>query len=126
MAIRHEHSAVGRALRRADRRGPRLRRGRARPLRLAAILHDVGKIAVPEAVLRKPEPLTDAERALVERHPDAGRRHGRADRRPRAELAPWVRHSHEHVDGSGYPAGLAGDEIPLEARILLSPTRSTR
>ena len=68
-------------------------------------------------MLRKPEPLTDAERRLVEHHPGAG-----ADMVARidglAELAPWVRHSHEHVDGSGYPDGLAGDAIPLEARIL--------
>src|SRR3954447_25558596 len=117
MAIRHEHSlAVARyAALIGERLG--LEEESLADLRLAAILHDVGKIAVPEAVLRKPEPLTAAERALVERHAAAGgemvaRIDGLGD------IAPWVRHSHEHVDGSGYPDGLAGAEIPLEARIL--------
>jgi diguanylate cyclase (GGDEF)-like protein len=117
MAIRHEHSAA--VARYAALIGARhgFDDAALSTLRLAAILHDIGKIAVPEAVLRKPEPLTDAERRLVEHHPGAG-----ADMVARidglAELAPWVRHSHEHVDGSGYPDGLAGDAIPLEARIL--------
>jgi diguanylate cyclase (GGDEF)-like protein/putative nucleotidyltransferase with HDIG domain len=118
MALRHEHSMS--VARYAALIGERL--GFAEheldALRLAAVLHDVGKIAVPEEVLRKPEPLTEAERRLVERHPAAG-----AEIVTRIEglepLAPWVRHSHEHVDGSGYPDGLAGEEIPLESRILL-------
>jgi diguanylate cyclase (GGDEF)-like protein/putative nucleotidyltransferase with HDIG domain len=118
MASSHEHSLS--VARYATLIGGRLGYDEAglAALRLAAILHDVGKIAVPEEVLRKPEPLTAAERALVERHPAAG-----AEIVQRidglAELAPWVRHSHEHVDGSGYPDGLAGQEIPLESRILL-------
>jgi diguanylate cyclase (GGDEF)-like protein/putative nucleotidyltransferase with HDIG domain len=118
MASRHEHSAS--VARVAALIGERLGYddGALGALRLAAILHDVGKIAVPEEILRKPEPLTAAERALVERHPVAG-----AEMVQRidglAEIAPWVRHSHEHVDGSGYPDGLVAEEIPLESRILL-------
>jgi HD-GYP domain-containing protein (c-di-GMP phosphodiesterase class II) len=69
-------------------------------------------------VLRKPEPLTAAERVLVERHPVAGADMvGRID--GLRDIAPWIRHSHEHVDGSGYPDGLVREEIPLESRILL-------
>src|SRR4051794_25111585 len=118
MASSHEHSlSVARI---AALIGGRLGldEGELQALRLAAILHDVGKIAVPEEILRKPEPLTAAERALVERHPVAG-----AEMVQRidglGEIAPWVRHSHEHVDGSGYPDGLVAEEIPLESRILL-------
>jgi diguanylate cyclase (GGDEF)-like protein len=87
-------------------------------LRLAAMLHDVGKIAVPEAILRKPARLTEDEMAIVRTHADAG-----AEIAARIEgmqaIAPWIRHSHEHVDGSGYPVGLRGEDIPLESRILL-------
>jgi diguanylate cyclase (GGDEF)-like protein len=118
MALRHEHSLAVARHAALIGEGLGFSEDALAALRLAAILHDVGKIAVPEAVLRKPEPLTAAERTLVERHPGAG-----ADMVARidglAEIAPWVRHSHEHVDGSGYPDGLAGADIPLEARILL-------
>jgi diguanylate cyclase (GGDEF)-like protein len=118
MALRHEHSmSVARyAALIGERHG--FAEDELDALRLAAVLHDVGKIAVPEEILRKPEPLTEAERRLVERHPAAG-----AEILARIDgldaLAPWVRHSHEHVDGSGYPDGLTGEEIPLESRILL-------
>jgi diguanylate cyclase (GGDEF)-like protein/putative nucleotidyltransferase with HDIG domain len=118
MATGHEHSLS--VARYATLIGERLEFSddELASLRLAAILHDIGKIAVPETVLRKPEPLTPAERTLVERHPTAG-----ADMVASidglAHIAPWVRHSHEHFDGSGYPDRLAADEIPLESRILL-------
>jgi diguanylate cyclase (GGDEF)-like protein/putative nucleotidyltransferase with HDIG domain len=87
-------------------------------LRMAAMLHDVGKVSVPDRVLQKPGPLTDAEFDLVKSHSEAG-----ADIVEQVDgLSPvvdWIRHSHEHVDGSGYPAGLAGDDIPAASRILL-------
>jgi diguanylate cyclase (GGDEF)-like protein len=87
-------------------------------LRLASILHDVGKVSVPDRILRKPGPLTPDEYEQVKSHPSAG-----AEIVSHIDgLAPavaWIRHSHEHVDGSGYPDGLEGDEIPLAARVLL-------
>ncbi len=87
-------------------------------IRLAATLHDVGKVAIPDRILRKPGRLTDDEYAQVKAHSSVG-----ADmvaRIPNMEpMVPWIRHSHEHVDGSGYPDGLAGDAIPLASRILL-------
>ncbi|MBI5103674.1 MAG: diguanylate cyclase [Solirubrobacterales bacterium] len=87
-------------------------------LRLAGMLHDVGKAAVPDAILRKPGALDDDERAVIHEHPAAG-----AEMVARIEglepLAGWVRASHEHLDGSGYPDGLRGEEIPLPSRILL-------
>jgi putative nucleotidyltransferase with HDIG domain len=86
-------------------------------LRLGALLHDIGKLAVPEAVLVKPGALNDVERAQMRRHPGAGawmlRTIGVAK-----EALPGVLFHHERWDGHGYPAGLAGANIPLEARIL--------
>jgi diguanylate cyclase (GGDEF)-like protein len=87
-------------------------------LRIAAMLHDVGKVPVSDRILQKPGPLDDDEYAEVKRHPAIG-----ADMVSRVEgvsmIAPWIRHSHENFDGSGYPDGLRGDEIPLASRILL-------
>ncbi|MDQ6795045.1 MAG: diguanylate cyclase, partial [Chloroflexota bacterium] len=78
-------------------------------LRLAGMLHDVGKVAVPDEILRKPSPLTDEEYAEVKRHPVIGaalvaRVEGLAT------IAPWIRHSPEHFDGTGYPGGLRGED----------------
>ncbi len=86
-------------------------------LRVAGLLHDIGKIGVPDAVLKKPAGLDPAEWAAMRRHAEVGAemigRHTAL--RP---MAPWVRYHHERWNGSGYPSGLAGDEIPLGARII--------
>ena len=83
----------------------------------AAELHDIGKAAIPDAILDKPGPLDEDEWAFVRRHAEIGERilAAAGALRPVARL---VRHSHERFDGSGYPDGLAGDEIPLGARII--------
>lgn len=84
---------------------------------LAATLHDVGKIATPDAVLRKPAPLDDAEAAVMRRHAaDGADIVGRI--RELRPVLPGVRHHHERLDGQGYPDGLAGDEIARVARII--------
>jgi HD-GYP domain-containing protein (c-di-GMP phosphodiesterase class II) len=84
----------------------------------AALLHDAGKLAVPDYVLQKPGSLSEQERAMVKAHPELGGRI--AARLPDlAAAAPIIAHHHEHFDGSGYPDGLAGDEIPLGSRIIL-------
>jgi diguanylate cyclase (GGDEF)-like protein len=83
----------------------------------AAELHDVGKMAIPDEVLRKPGPLTEEEWAFVRQHTIIGERIlGAAP--ALLPVAKLVRASHEHFDGSGYPDGLAGDAIPLGARIV--------
>jgi diguanylate cyclase (GGDEF)-like protein/putative nucleotidyltransferase with HDIG domain len=87
-------------------------------LRIAAMLHDIGKVALSERVLQKPEPLTPEERAEVEQHPAIGAALvARID--GMQAVVPWIRHSHEHFDGSGYPDGLAGEAIPPASRIML-------
>jgi diguanylate cyclase (GGDEF)-like protein len=84
--------------------------------RLAGSLHDLGKLAIPEELLRKPELLNDAERGLLERHPQIGYR--MLESLGVDPVAEWVLHHHERWDGTGYPDGLAGDAIPLGARII--------
>jgi HD-GYP domain-containing protein (c-di-GMP phosphodiesterase class II) len=89
----------------------------ARDVRYAALLHDVGKVAVPSEILLKPGPLTDEEWVKMHRHAAVG---GELVGRIAAfaHLAPAVRASHERWDGGGYPDGLAADAIPLAARII--------
>jgi putative nucleotidyltransferase with HDIG domain len=88
-----------------------------RRLAVAGLLHDIGKLQIPEHILRKPGPLTDDEYRTVQTHPGAGAdllaHLGSFD-----EEVPIVRAHHERVDGRGYPHGVAGGRIPLEARIL--------
>lgn len=83
----------------------------------SAILHDVGKFQVPDAILKKPGLLTDEERGEVERHTIVGERI--LSKAPFFELARQIaRNHHENYDGSGYPDGLAGEQIPIAARIV--------
>jgi putative nucleotidyltransferase with HDIG domain len=83
----------------------------------AALLHDIGKIGVPDDILRKPGPLTEAEWSIMKQHPIIG-----AEIidpvRSLSEVAPLIRAHQEKYDGSGYPDGLVGEAIPLGARIL--------
>jgi diguanylate cyclase (GGDEF)-like protein/putative nucleotidyltransferase with HDIG domain len=85
-------------------------------IRLAASLHDLGKLAIPEEILRKPGTLTDAERLVLERHPQIG--HRMLESLGVDPIAEWVLHHHERWDGAGYPSGLAGEAIPLGARVI--------
>lgn len=84
---------------------------------VGGFLHDLGKIAVPDAVLHKPGPLTQEERDVIRIHPDVGA--GLIARHPLGMLVQAaVRHHHERPDGTGYPGGLRGGEIPFEARAI--------
>jgi len=84
--------------------------------RLAGNLHDLGKLAIPEDVLRKPNDLSEVERLMLERHPQIGYR--MLESLGVQPVADWVLHHHERWDGAGYPNRLAGDQIPLGARII--------
>jgi putative nucleotidyltransferase with HDIG domain len=86
-------------------------------MRLGALLHDVGKISVPAAILNKQGPLDPEERAVMQRHPDVGVEMVDEIGFP-WDVRPMIRYHHEAWDGSGYPLGLSGTDIPLAARIL--------
>ena len=87
-------------------------------IEMATLLHDIGKLATPDEILLKPGALTEEEKAIVRQHPLVGR--DILSRIPRlAAAAPIVAHHHEHYDGSGYPDGLRGEDIPMGSRITL-------
>ncbi|MDP8911189.1 MAG: diguanylate cyclase, partial [Actinomycetota bacterium] len=94
-----------------------LQRHALKRVELGALLHDIGKIGIPSKILCKPGPLTEEERSVVELHPQLGERIIAPIERL-ADVRPVVRHCHEHFDGRGYPDGLAGEEIPIESRIV--------
>jgi diguanylate cyclase (GGDEF)-like protein len=89
-----------------------------RDLRYGAVFHDIGKIAIPEAILNKQGPLNDAECEIMQRHTIVGEQI-LAPVEFLAGVRPIVRHEHERWDGEGYPDGLSGEDIPLGARIVL-------
>jgi HD-GYP domain-containing protein (c-di-GMP phosphodiesterase class II) len=92
---------------------------RLKRLELGALFHDIGKIGIPASILMKAGPLTHEERAVIEQHPELGERI-LAPIEQLAEVRPIVRACHERYDGRGYPDGLNGDAIPLEARIIFA------
>jgi diguanylate cyclase (GGDEF)-like protein/putative nucleotidyltransferase with HDIG domain len=85
-------------------------------LRLAGMLHDIGKVGVPDSILRKPGPLTEKELVIIRRHPELGAQI--LEHPSLADVRAWVGAHHERPDGLGYPLGISGDELPLEARIV--------
>jgi diguanylate cyclase (GGDEF)-like protein/putative nucleotidyltransferase with HDIG domain len=85
-------------------------------IQVAGILHDIGKIGLPDSILGKQGPLTDAERGHMRRHPEIGAEILRGEEFD--DIRDWVVAHHERPDGKGYPLGMGGEDIPLEARIL--------
>ena len=88
-------------------------------IRTAALLHDIGKVGIPDRILHKPGPLDDREWEIMRKHPAIGERILRAIP-GMGTIARVVRHEHERWDGDGYPDRLAGEQIPIAARIILA------
>ncbi len=99
-------------------RAIRLPEAEVERIKLGALLHDIGKIGIPENVLKKPSMLTDEEWEIMKQHPVIGAEKVLAPNESLRDLIPMVKFHHEHYDGTGYPFGLKGDEIPLSARIV--------
>jgi putative nucleotidyltransferase with HDIG domain len=112
----HSRGVVELSLAVADRLG--LDSRQRRNVEFAALLHDVGKIAVPKEIINKAGPLDEAEWEIMHRHTIEGEEMLQRVGGVLADVGRIVRSSHEHYDGSGYPDGLAGEEIPIEARIV--------
>jgi HD-GYP domain-containing protein (c-di-GMP phosphodiesterase class II) len=112
----HSRGVVELSLAVSDRLG--LDSRQRRNVEFAALLHDVGKIAVPKEIINKPGPLDEKEWAIMHRHTIEGEAMLNRVGGVLAEVGRIVRSSHEHYDGSGYPDGLAGEAIPIEARIV--------
>lgn len=89
-----------------------------RDVELGGILHDIGKIGVPESILWKADKLTDEERAIMSKHPTTSA-DIIGDLKGLLRAREYVRHHHEHFDGNGYPSGLSGEDIPIGAGIIL-------
>jgi HD-GYP domain-containing protein (c-di-GMP phosphodiesterase class II) len=86
-------------------------------IRLGSILHDVGKIGIPDAILNKPSKLTDDEYEIIKQHAQIGARIVQSVGALQG-VVPIVRHHQERFDGRGYPDGLAGEDVPIGARII--------
>ena len=113
----HSESVVDMAV--AVAQGLGLTPAQIEDIRAGAQLHDIGKVGIPDAILNKPGPLTPEERAVMAEHPVIGERilRGIGGFAPVADI---VRHEHESYDGTGYPDGLVGSEIPIGSRIILA------
>jgi diguanylate cyclase (GGDEF)-like protein/putative nucleotidyltransferase with HDIG domain len=85
-------------------------------VRLAGLMHDIGKVGVPDSILQKPARLSQEEVEVIRRHPELGAQ--MLDHPSLSDVGGWVGAHHEQPDGRGYPRGLSGEQIPLEARIL--------
>ncbi len=112
----HSRGVVELALAVSDRLG--LDATQRRNVEFGALLHDVGKISVPKEIINKPGPLSPAEWEIIHQHTIEGERMLNRVGGVLGEVGRIVRYSHEHYDGAGYPDGLAGDAIPIEARIV--------
>lgn len=94
----------------------RLKKDKVNLIEIAAMLHDIGKIGIPDNILKKAGPLTKEEREQIQKHPEMSEKI--LSSTTLKEILPWILSHHERWDGKGYPQGLAGEDIPFEARIL--------
>ncbi len=115
----HSLRVTGMVLNLAHRLGLQAGDEETETLRLSAILHDIGKIGVPDSVLRKTERLSGAEWLAIRQHPENSEKilQGLANERS-AVIRDIIRHHHERWDGTGYPDNLVGDDIPRGARVI--------
>jgi putative nucleotidyltransferase with HDIG domain len=111
----HSKTVLGLAVEVAQKMG--LPEDEIRVVREASLLHDVGKVAIPDSILKKPGVLDEEERKAMQRHVEVGSRMV-ASVKGLAHLAPIIRATHERWNGRGYPDGLEGEEIPLASRIV--------